>query len=99
MPEPRRTRLTTDGMLDLDAPVAAALAVVTAVSGSSPDEALAARLLDELLAPHDGDVTTARSLVALCGALLAMQEYETGTAVDDLLARVGGLLAQASLPA
>lgn len=71
-----------------------AIALMTLYIGATEaDDATAAGLLHELFDGHDGPKRTVEGLETLCGALLALLEWETGAPPDAVLQRVGRMAA------
>lgn len=82
---------------ELDKTTGDAVALMTLyVSATEVDDPGASCLLDELLATPGGPRRTAEGLETLCGALLALFEWETGTAPSTVLQRVGTMVALAA---
>jgi hypothetical protein len=79
---------------ELDKSTGDAVALMTLYVGATEaDDASAADLLEELLAGPGGPIRTAEGLECLCGALLALLEWETGTPPSITLQRVGTMAA------
>jgi hypothetical protein len=82
---------------ELDTTTGHAVALMTLYVGATEvDDTSAADLLDELLAGPGGPRRTAEGLEALCGALLALFEWETGTPPSTVLQQVGTMVALAA---
>ena len=83
---------------ELDEAASQALAMVTLyASGHDGEAALASRLLDQLAGDSDGIASTVGGLVSVCSSLLVLLEFDTGAHPEESLARVGQLIAQASM--
>ena len=79
---------------ELDKTTGHAVALMTLyVEATEVDDASAAELLDELLSAPGGPRRTAEGLETLCGALLALFEWETGTTPSAVLQQVGTMVA------
>jgi hypothetical protein len=82
---------------ELDTTTGHAVALMTLYVGAiEVDDTSAADLLDELLAGPGGPRRTAEGLETLCGALLALFEWETGTPPSTVLQQIGTMVALAA---
>jgi hypothetical protein len=83
-------------MRELDTGTGRAIALMTLFATARPeDESRARALLDGYLSEEDGLQRTIAGFQSLCGALLALVEFETGTSAEALLQRVGVIAAAA----
>jgi hypothetical protein len=79
---------------ELDQSTGDAVALMTLYIGATEaDDTSAAGLLEELIAGPGGPMRTVEGLESLCGALLALLEWETGTPPSTSLQRVGAMAA------
>jgi hypothetical protein len=92
-----RSQMAQSQTRELDTMTGHAVALMTLYAGATEvDDASAAELLDELLAAPGGARRTAEGLETLCGALLALFEWETGTPPSTVLQQVGTMVALAA---
>lgn len=83
---------------ELDDAASQALALVTLyASGTEKDATLAAHLLDQFIDERDGVAAVVGGLVSVCSSLLVLLEFDTAAPAEASLARVGKLVAQATL--
>jgi hypothetical protein len=79
---------------ELDNTTGDAIALMTLYVGATEaDDATAAGLLEELLTGPNGPTQIVEGLETLCGALLALLEWETGAPPAAVLQRVGAMVA------
>src|SRR5579859_7487449 len=97
-----RSQMAHSQTRELDEMTGHAVALMTLYVGATElgatelDEASAGGLLDELLAAPGGPRRTAEALETLCGALLALFEWETGTSPSTVLQQLGTMVALAA---
>jgi hypothetical protein len=79
-----------------DEEAAHAVALVTLyLDASAPAAELARHLVEELTSRSDGTARTVGGIVALCGALLALHEFDTGLLPEAVLQRAAVAVQQA----